>query len=219
VTVGIVADAKAALAALAEQLPSEERSGWDGFWEEARAARVARPEWLIESLRAALPDDVPVFTDACEMGYRMQADFPAHGPRRFFYPSNYITLGWGFPAALGAAVAREGAPVVSVSGDGGFLMAAQELATAARYRLPVIAVIHNDSAYGAIKNIQTRVHGGRHLDVDLSNPDFLALAAAFGVRACRAAEPEAVRAAVRTALDHDGPTVIEVPDRWRTFRE
>lgn len=219
VTVGIVADAKAALAALAERLPLRQRPGWDGLWEQARAARVARPEWLIEALRAALPDDVPVFTDACELGYRMQADFPAHGPRRFFYPSNYITLGWGFPAALGAAVAREGGPVVSVSGDGGFLMTAQELATAARYGLRVIAVIHNDSTYGAMKNIQTRLHGSRYLDVDLNNPDFLALAAAFGVRACRAAEPDAFQAAARTALNHAGPTVIEVPDRWRTFRE
>jgi acetolactate synthase-1/2/3 large subunit len=108
---------------------------------------------------------------------------------------------------------------VSVSGDGGFLMTAQELSTAARYRLPVIAIVHNDSAYGAIKNIQTRVHGARYLDVDLNNPDFLALAAAFGVRACRAAEPDKLSSAIRKALDHAGPTVIEVPDRWRTFRE
>ncbi|MDR3637048.1 MAG: thiamine pyrophosphate-binding protein [Isosphaeraceae bacterium] len=219
VTVGIVADARAALSALAEQLPVRERPGWRGLWDQARAATVARPEWVIEVLREALPDDVPVFTDACEMGYRMQADFPAHGPRRFFYPSNYITLGWGFPAALGAAVARDGGPVVSVSGDGGFLMTAQELATAARYGLPVIAIVHNDSAYGAIKNIQQRVHAGRYLDVDLNNPDFLALAAAFGVRAGRAADAVTLHAAIRQALDHAGPTLIEVPDRWRTFRE
>ena len=60
--------------------------------------------------RAALPSEVPVFTDACEMGYRMQADFPSHGPRRFFYPSNYIALGWAFPAAIGAAVALAAGP-------------------------------------------------------------------------------------------------------------
>ena len=122
-----------------------------------------------------------MFTDACEMGYRMQADFPAHGPRRFFYPSNYITLGWAFPAAIGAAVALGDRPVVSVSGDGGFVMTAQELATAVRYRLRVIALVHNDSTYGAIKNIQNRAHEGRYLDVDLNNPDFLQLAAAYGV--------------------------------------
>ena len=159
------------------------RDGWGSLWDEARAARPARPEWLIDTLRAALPSDVPVFTDACEIGYRMHADWPSHGPRLFFYPSNFITLGWGFPAAVGAAVALEGRPVVAVSGDGGFVMTAQELATAARYRLRVIALVHNDSTYGAIKNIQDRNHGGRYLDVELNNPDFLKLAAAYDVAA------------------------------------
>ncbi len=90
---------------------------------------------MIDTLRDALPGEVPVFTDACEMGYRMHTDWQSHGPRRFFYPSNYITLGWAFPAAVGAAVALGGGPVVSVSGDGGFVMTSQELATAVRVPL------------------------------------------------------------------------------------
>ena len=104
------------------------------------------------------------------MGYRMQADWLSFGPRQFFYPSNYIALGWAFPAAIGAAVALPGRHVVSVSGDGGFLMTAQELATAVRHRLSLIALIHNDSTYGAIKNIQQHVFEGRYVDVDLTNP-------------------------------------------------
>ncbi len=153
------------------------------------------------------------------MGYRMQSDWTSHGPRLFFYPSNYITLGWAFPAALGAAVAQGGRPVVSLSGDGGFLMTAQELATAARYRLRVIALVHNDSTYGAIKNIQDHVHEGRHKDVELNNPDFLGLAAAFGVPGRRASSPDELHSAVREALDRDGPSLIEVPDRWRYMRD
>ena len=180
----------------------------------ARAARHPRPEWLIDTLRDSLPGDIPVFTDACEMGYRMQADWPSYGPRRFFYPSNFITLGWAFPAAVGAAVAR-GAPVVSVSGDGGFVMTAQELATAVRYRLPVIALVDNDSTYGAIKNIQKRAHEARYLDVELNNPDFLELAAAYGVPGSRVRGPEELAATVRDALDRDGPSLIEIPDDWR----
>ena len=105
----------------------------------------------------------------------MQADWPSHGPRRFFYPSNYITLGWAFPGGgRRGRGARAAARCVSVSGDGGFVMTAQELATAVRYRLRVIALVHNDSTYGAIKNIQERAHEGRYLDVELNNPDFLA---------------------------------------------
>jgi acetolactate synthase-1/2/3 large subunit len=218
VAVGIVADAKAALLSLLAALPRSRQSAWGSILDQARAARPAHPEWLIEVMRAVLPDDVPVFADACEMGYRLQADWPSHGPRRFFYPSNYITLGWGFPAAIGAAVALGGTPVVSVSGDGGFVMTAQELATAVRYQLPVIAIVHNDGAYGAIKNIQHRDHQARYRDVDLNNPDFLALAAAFGASSRRAEDAEGLRRALREALARAGPTLIEVPDRWRTLR-
>jgi acetolactate synthase-1/2/3 large subunit len=222
VAVGIVADARAALQALLAALPdrpgAESGDGWSPILPRARAARPARPEWLIDTLRASLPEETPLFTDACEMGYRLHTDWTSYGPRRFFYPSNYITLGWGFPAALGAAVALEGTPVASVSGDGGFLMTAQELATAARYGLRVIAIVHNDSAYGAIKNIQQRAHDGRYLDVDLNNPDLLAFAAAFGVAAARVHDPDGLRRAVAEALDRPGPTLIEVPDRWRYFR-
>jgi len=220
VALGIVADAKASVRAILESLPSAPRgSDWGGLWEEARSARPAKPEWLIDTLRDALPGDVPVFTDACEMGYRMQTDWVAHGPRRFFYPSNYITLGWAFPAAVGAAVALGENPVVSVSGDGGFVMTAQELATAVRYRLRVIALVHNDSTYGAIKNIQRGVHAGRYVDVDLNNPDFVTLAAAYGVPGRRARGPEELSTAVQEALERSGPSLIEVPDDWRFLRD
>jgi acetolactate synthase I/II/III large subunit len=220
VAVGIVADAKAALTALLAALPpARQLSGWGQLWDDARALRPAKPEWLIDTLRDALPSEVPVFTDACEMGYRMQSDWPAHGPRRFFYPSNYIALGWALPAAMGAAVALHDQPVVSVSGDGGFLMTAQELATAARYSLRMIAIVHNDSAYGAIKNIQDRVHEGRYLDTDLNNPDFLQLADAYGVAGSRVSGPADLHTALQAALERQGPTLIEVPDQWRFLRD
>ncbi len=217
--VGIVGDARQALALILAGLPAECRSDWGDLWPAARAARHPRPEWLIEALRAGLPDDAVVFTDASEMAYRMHTDYPAYAPRTFFYPSNYIALGWGFPAAVGAAVALPDRPVVSLSGDGGFLMACQELATAARYGLRVIAVIHNDRAYGAIKNLQRIKHEARYRDTDLNNPDFLQLAEAFGVPARRAADADAFRRALRAALDRAGPSLIEVPDAWRYLRE
>lgn len=220
VSVGIVADAKVTVAKILEALgPPPGRSVWDARWEQARNLKHPKPEWLIDTLRAALPDGTAVFTDACEIGFRMQADWPAYAPRRFFYPSNYITLGWAFPAAVGAAVALDGPHVVSVSGDGGFLMTAQELATAARYRLQVVALVHNDSTYGAIKNIQRYNFQEHYVDVDLNNPDFQTLAAAYGIPAARARTPEELLAAVAAALDRDGPSLIEVPDDWRFLRD
>jgi acetolactate synthase-1/2/3 large subunit len=220
VKVGIVADARAALRGLLPLITERTGEGWGEVLSEARAARPARPEWLIETLRAVLPEEAVVFADACEIGYRLHTDWTSTGPRRLFYPSNYITLGWAFPAALGASVALgPGVPVVSVSGDGGFVMTSQELATAVRYGLHVIAIVHNDATYGAIKNLQESDQGGRFIDVDLNNPDFLRLAEAYGVPARRAVEPAAFAAALRDALARGGPTLIEVPDSWRKIRD
>jgi acetolactate synthase I/II/III large subunit len=216
--VEIVADAQVALQAILDRLPANVRSDWGDTWAQAQRATRLRSEWFIDTLRAELPENAVVFTDASEMAYRMHTDFPAYRPRSFFYPSNYIALGWGFPAAVGAAVALPGRVVVSVSGDGGFVMTCQELATAARYGLHVIAIVHNDSAYGAIKNLQRLKHGGRYRDTDLNNPNFIQLAAAFGVPGVRVHGAEAFAAALREAIGRGGPSVIEVPDEWRSLR-
>ena len=159
-----------------------------------------------------------MFADACEMGLRMHTDFPAYAPRSFFYPANFASLGWGFPAAIGGAVGAPGRWAACVAGDGGFMMAAQELATAVRYRLKLITVVHNDSAYGAIKVIQRTRHGARYLDTDLNNLNFVALGDSFGVPSCRAGNAVELAAALRQALRRDGPSLIEVPEEWRSLR-
>jgi thiamine pyrophosphate-dependent acetolactate synthase large subunit-like protein len=216
--VGIVGDAAEALREILKRLPAKTASNWGDRWTQAR--QVVRPnrEWFIDTLRAELPDDTVVFTDASEMAYRMHVDYPAYLPRSFFYPSNYIALGWGFPAAIGAAVALPGRVVVSMSGDGGFVMTCQELATAARYGLRVIAIVHNDSTYGAIKHQQRNKYEGRFRDTDLNNPDFVQLAAAYRVPAVRVHEAEGFAAALRQAIGRGGPGLIEVVDEWRDLR-
>lgn len=247
VELGIVADAKDALQAILAELPDKVSSDWTAVWPEARAARRPKEEWLINVLREELPDDAVLFTDACEMAYRMHTDYPAYCPRSFFYPSNYIALGWGFPASIGAAVAfssplplgegpgvraepgatltpspssrtREEKIVVSFSGDGGFVMTCQELATAARYQLRMIIIVHNDNAYGAIKQYQRLRFNERYRDTDLNNPDFLELAHAFKIPARRANGADEFRTALREALNAGGPFLIEVPDSWRYLR-
>jgi acetolactate synthase-1/2/3 large subunit len=216
--IGIVADAKEALQAILAELAATVASNWTDMWPAARAARRPPSEWLIDVLRAELPDDAVLFTDASEMAYRMQTDYPAYLPRSFFYPSNYIALGWGFPAAIGAAAALPDRVVVSFSGDGGFVMTCQELATAARYRLRLIILVHNDNTYGAIKHLQRLKHESRFRDTDLNNPDFLALAQAFGIPGRRAGTADSFTAALREALHGSGPFLIEIPDSWRYLR-
>ncbi|MBM4077807.1 MAG: thiamine pyrophosphate-binding protein [Planctomycetes bacterium] len=218
VTVGIEGDAASILRDLIEGLPATITTDWGDSIQKARTIRHPKPEWLIETLRQTLPDDAIVVTDACEMGFRMQTDFPSYGPRTFFYPSNYIALGWGFAASLGAAVAKPNAPVVSVSGDGGFVMACQELATAVRYQLHVLVIVHNDQTYGAIKNLQRSRHDCRFHDTNLNNPDFVELARSFGVSACRVDNSHSFQQAIERFLEHKGPALIEVPDLWRNLR-
>jgi acetolactate synthase-1/2/3 large subunit len=97
------------------------------------------------------------------------------------YPLGWGTLGCAFPQALGAALAGAG-PAVSVSGDGGFLYACAELATAAQERIPLTAVVVDDGGYGMLRFDQ-ELRGDPHVGVDLHTPDFEAMARSFGVRA------------------------------------
>ncbi len=129
---------------------------------------------------AALPDDAVVVCDMCIPGYWLGGFHLPRAPRQLMYPLGWGTLGCAFPQALGAALAGRG-PVVSVSGDGGFLYACGELATAAQERIAMTAVVVDDGGYGMLRFDQDQ-HGDPHVGVDLLTPDFSALAGSFGVR-------------------------------------
>jgi len=212
----IVGDAKDGLTRLLEGLGSgPARSVWDHRWREslrpAASARYTREiGHLIETLRAALPDDAIVVNDQTGINYWMEWRFPVLGPRTFLYPVGSATLGYGVPAAIGAKIARPDRPVVAVVGDGGFMYSVNELATAVKYRLPVVFLVMNDDRYGAIKWLQQTIFDGRWGEVDLTNPDFPALARAFGARGERVAGVDALSGALETALAADGPTVLEL---------
>jgi thiamine pyrophosphate-dependent acetolactate synthase large subunit-like protein len=130
----------------------------------------------------AVPAEAVVFADMCIPGYWLAGFRRVPAPRRLAYPMGWGTLGFAFPAALGAAAAGLDAPVVSVSGDGGFLFAPGELATLAQERLPLTAVIVDDAGYGMLRYDQDAA-GRERSGVDLATPDFEALAASFGLRA------------------------------------
>jgi thiamine pyrophosphate-dependent acetolactate synthase large subunit-like protein len=130
----------------------------------------------------AVPAQAVVFADMCIPGYWLAGFRRVPAPRRLAYPMGWGTLGFAFPAALGAAAANLDAPVLSVSGDGGFLFAPGELATLTQERLPLTAVIVDDAGYGMLRYDQDAA-GRERTGVDLATPDFEALAAAFGLRA------------------------------------
>jgi acetolactate synthase-1/2/3 large subunit len=184
----IEADAAAALPLLSERL--EPRGGLDSLARRLRELGSAvrsrllgeqpGPVEMLEAVDRALPEDAVVVCDMCIPGYWLGGfRFPAV-PRKLSYPLGWGTLGCAFPQGLGAALAGAG-PVISVSGDGGFLYACGELATAAQEGIPLTAVVVDDGGYGMLRFDQDR-RGDPHLGVDLLSPDFTALAASFGVR-------------------------------------
>ena len=136
---------------------------------------------FLDAMRFAVPDDGIVVADMCIPGYWLAGFFTPSAPRRLQIPLGWGTLGYAFPAALGASLAGAG-PVVAVAGDGGFLYAPGELATVAQERLPLTVVIVDDGGYGMLRYDQD-VTGADRYGVDLLTPDFVALAEAFGIRA------------------------------------
>lgn len=217
--IGIVGDAKAALAALV--------AGVDGVGPrpsrraELAALKRAADELLFErmapqyayarAIRDALPDDGILVNDVTQVSFFASIGYPVYAPRTMIGPGYQGTLGCGFATALGVQAGNPGKNVVSINGDGGFLYNVQELATMKRYGLPLVAVVFRDDAYGNVKRIQQQRFRGRTIGSDLTNPDFVALAASFGIAATRAVGPEAFAGALREALATDGPVLIEVP--------
>jgi acetolactate synthase-1/2/3 large subunit len=138
---------------------------------------------MLEIFDRALPPDTVVLADMCIPGYWLAGFRRVPAPRKLAYPVGWGTLGFAFPASIGAALADAG-PTVCVTGDGGFLFALGELATVAQEQIPVVVVLVDDSGYGMLRFDQ--IHAGDEpFGVDLVRPDFVALAGSFGVPASR----------------------------------
>ncbi|MBI4391489.1 MAG: thiamine pyrophosphate-binding protein [candidate division NC10 bacterium] len=214
-TLGIVGDARDGLSGLVNALGSGPgTSEWDWGWlqtlRDARGSRYTREvERLITMLREALAPDAIVVNDQTGINYWMEWHFPVLHPRTFLYPVGSATLGYGVPAALGAKVAQPERQVVAVVGDGGFLFSVNELATAVKYGLGVVFLVLNDQRMGAIKWLQEALYG-RWGEADLTNPDFPALAQAFGLEGQRVERLDDLPRALSKALGHPGPVLLEL---------
>jgi len=145
-----------------------------------------------------------------QLGYIIWYGYPVHQPRRLVSSGFSGTLGFGFPTALGVKVANPDRPVVSVTGDGGFLFGGSDLATAKQFGINLVTVVVNNASYGNVKRDQERLYEGRHSGAVLHNPDFPAYARSFGVPAWRVETADGLRGALHEALASDTPAVIEV---------
>jgi thiamine pyrophosphate-dependent acetolactate synthase large subunit-like protein len=213
----LVGDARTVTERLAAAVP--QRDGLDVLTVQTESMRtqvaaLVREEepqaaLLLDTLDRLLPADATVLADMCIAGYWVAGFHRVPGPRRLAYPMGWGTLGFAFPAALGAAATGTGR-AVAVVGDGGFLFACGELATAVQERLPVTVVLVDDGGYGMLRFDQEQA-GVPTRGVDLVTPDFVTLAGAFGVPA-EAVDGfgDAFEAALAKSLVTDGPSLVAV---------
>jgi len=228
--IGIVADAKdAALALLAAvkggpARPSRQQE-LDGLKVKTAATLAERlgPQCeYLAALRDALPDDGIYVEDLTQVGYVGRLAFPVYRPRTYIHSGYQGTLGFSYATALGAKVARPDLPVVSVSGDGGFMYNVQELSTAALFGIDAVAVVFADGAYGNVRRMQKVDYGNRLIATELQNPNFPKMAESYGIAGVKTTSPDGLRRELDAAFKRRGPSLIEVavgemPDPWPTL--
>jgi acetolactate synthase I/II/III large subunit len=228
-TVGILADAAAGARALAAALakhgvPKRRDAAIAAASEKAaRAMQTIQPQVdYLRVIRDVLPRNGFFVDEISQMGFAAMFAFPVYEPRTFVTSGHQGTLGFGFPTSLGVKLAFPERPVISVTGDGGFMFAVQELATAVQYGINVVTLVFNNNSYGNVYRDQQQLFQGRLLGSELVNPDFVRLAESFGVSATAVDSPEALRPVLERALGADRPMLVEVKvprgsesDPWR----
>jgi acetolactate synthase-1/2/3 large subunit len=177
-------------------------------WESTEAADGVVFGAVIQGLRRKLGADAVFVNDAGNFSGWLGRYFPFKPSHRLLGPVSGA-MGFGVPGAV-AAARRLGRRVITLVGDGGFLMTGNELATAIQYRLPVTVIVANNNSYGTIRLHQEKWFPGRSIATDLKNPDFARLAQAFGAKAFRIERTADIDVALEGALTAEGPSLVEV---------
>ncbi|WP_372366036.1 thiamine pyrophosphate-dependent enzyme [Candidatus Uabimicrobium sp. HlEnr_7] len=164
----------------------------------------------LKVIRNILGEEGIFVDELTQIGFTSRIVMPVYKPRTFISTGYQGTLGYGFPTAMGVKVAKPDIPVISVTGDGGFMFAVQELATAVQHRIGVIVLLFNNNQYGNVQQMQRNLYGNKIIASDLHNPDFVAMAKSFGANAFRINSPEELEE-ICTKICSDLPTVIEIP--------
>jgi acetolactate synthase-1/2/3 large subunit len=216
--VALIGDAAPMLRRLIDAIPARKRRSRRDEMQERQAKWAARLAGLVpqkailEAIRAELPEDGIFVDEVTQIGFAARLMLPVYRPRTFLSPGYQDNLGWGLATALGAQDARRDVPVLSINGDGGFMYTANELATAVRHRIPLVAVVFSDGSFGNVRRIQEENYGNRLIASDLANPDFVKFGESFGAAAERVRTPEELRGALRRGFARrDGPTLIDMP--------
>ncbi|WP_458453265.1 acetolactate synthase large subunit [Methanobrevibacter sp.] len=220
----IVGDAKNILSSLNKVLkiykPSKEVDQWTDMIKEKKQELLPRvsyddvplkPQSVIKEIAEVLTADSILTTDVGQNQMWAAHFYDTQKPRKFISSGGLGTMGFGFPAAIGAKIACPEDPVVSLNGDGGFLMVCQELATVREYDLPVIAIVLENRTLGMVYQWQSLLYNERHSQTLLGNsPDFVKLAESFGVNAVRITKPGETKEALTKAIKDNEPVLLNV---------
>jgi acetolactate synthase-1/2/3 large subunit len=225
--IALVGDSARALRGLLERLGDEPPAEPEVRRREERAARWRERKreqaahegapwlWIVETLAEALGRDGVLAGDsAMACYYGALANLAAYAPGRFLYPTGYGTLGYGLPAAIGAAIGRPDLPVAALLGDGGVMFTVAELATAVQLRLALPVVVVDNGGYGEIHAEMAARRDPVHA-VELPSPDFSMLARSLGAHGVRADDRGTLQKALAEALKSDRPTVVHVREKGR----
>jgi len=164
---------------------------------------------ILNSLREGMPRETISVWDMTQLGYYSRAAFKTYNTSSYFDSGYSGNLGWAFPTAIGAKVAKPNSPVVSVSGDGGFMYNVQELSTAVKYGINLVAVIFNDGYYGNVRRDLELDWGGDY-ETSFVNPDFAKMAETYGAKGISVDDPTKVNEAIEEGLAANKPTLIDV---------
>jgi 5-guanidino-2-oxopentanoate decarboxylase len=167
---------------------------------------------VLGAIREALPEETIIASDMTQIAYIANEVFPIQQPHSWIHPVGFGTLGFGLPVGIGAKFGAGKRPVAILHGDYGIQYTINELGTAVEHELPVIILLWNNERLGAIHDNMAQA-GIQPNNVTLRNPDFQALAKAYGARAEKPASLQALRSAIQDALKADGPTLIEMSPR------
>jgi acetolactate synthase-1/2/3 large subunit len=170
-----------------------------------------KPQQVIKEIMESIDNDTIVTTDVGQNQMWMAHYFTSKIPRTFLSSGGLGTMGFGFPAAMGAKVALPESDVVAVCGDGGFLMVCQELATIKEYDIPIVVCVFDNRYLGMVAQWQKLFYDGRISHTRLGEvPDFVKLAEAFGVKGERVERPGEMKETLKNALKSGEPTLIDV---------